>query len=111
MTSFCGTNDDVLTVSYEVSVLIAAKKLKPYNNGAWAKELLIKAAEKLALKSVYLYQKLSLFPLTVSELIKKWVKILKIISKKLINLLASPSVLMKQRTSRTLGSSQYFFEG
>ena len=29
MTSFCSTNDDVLTVSYEVSELIA-KKLKPY---------------------------------------------------------------------------------
>ena len=38
-----GTNDDVLTVSYEVSELIA-KKLKPYEDGAWAKELLVKAA-------------------------------------------------------------------
>ena len=48
MTSFCSTNDDVLTVSYKVSELIA-EKLKPYDNGTWAKELLVKAAEKLAL--------------------------------------------------------------
>ena len=47
MTSFCSTNDDVLTVSYEVSELIA-KKLKRYDDGAWAKDLLVKAAEKLA---------------------------------------------------------------
>ena len=40
MTSFCSTNEDVLTVSYEVSELIA-KKLKPYDDGAWAKELLV----------------------------------------------------------------------
>ena len=33
MTSYCSTNEDVLTVSYEVSELIA-KKLKPYNDGA-----------------------------------------------------------------------------
>ena len=32
MTSFCSTNDDVLTVNYEVSELIA-KKLKPYDEG------------------------------------------------------------------------------
>ena len=58
MTSFCSTNDNVLTVSCEVSELIA-KRLKPYDDGAWAKELLVKAAEKLAPKSVHLYQKLS----------------------------------------------------
>ena len=70
MTSFCSTNDDVLTVSYEVSELIA-KKLKPYEDGAWTKELLVKAAEKLAPKSVYLYQKLSLSRPTICERIKK----------------------------------------
>jgi len=32
MTSFCSTNDDVLTVSYEVSELID-KMLKPYDYG------------------------------------------------------------------------------
>ena len=69
-TSFCSTNDDVLTVSYEVSELIA-KKLKSYDNGAWAKELLVKAAEKLAPKSVHLYQKLSLSQPTVCERIKE----------------------------------------
>ena len=47
MTSFCSTNDDVLTVSYEISELIA-KKLKRYDDGAWTKDLLVKAAEKLA---------------------------------------------------------------
>ena len=46
MTSYCSTNEDVLTVSCEVSKLIA-KKLKPYDDGAWAKELLVKAAGKL----------------------------------------------------------------
>ena len=70
MTSFCSTNDNVLTVSYEVSELIA-KKLKPYDDGAWAKELLVKAAEKLAPKSVHLYQKLSLSRTTVCERIKE----------------------------------------
>ena len=80
MTSFCSTND-VLTVSYEVLELIA-KKLKPYDNGTWAKELLVKAAEKLGVKSVYLYQKLSLSRPNVCEHIKEMVKILKIISKK-----------------------------
>ena len=70
MTSFCSTNEDVLTVSYEVSELIA-KKLKPYDDGAWAKELLVKAAEKLAPKSVHMYQKLSLSRPTVCERIKE----------------------------------------
>ena len=65
-TSFCSTNDDVLTVRYEVSELIA-KKLKPCGNGAWAKELLVKAAEKLGPKSVHLYQKLSLPKPTICE--------------------------------------------
>ena len=69
MTSFCSTNDNVLTVSYEVAELIA-KKLKPYDNGAWAKELLVEAAEKLAPKSVHLYQKLSYSMPTVCERIK-----------------------------------------
>ena len=58
MTSFCGTN--------EVSELIA-KKLKPYNHWAWAKKLLVKAAGKLAPKSVHLYQKLCLSRPTVCE--------------------------------------------
>ena len=44
MTSFCSTNDNVLTVSSEVSELIA-KKLKPYDDGGWVEELLVKAAE------------------------------------------------------------------
>ena len=70
MTAFCSTNDDVLTVSYNVSELIA-KKLKPYNDGAWAKKLLVKAAENLASKSVHLYQKLSLFRPAVCERIKE----------------------------------------
>jgi len=70
MTSFCSTNDDVLIVSYEVSELIA-KKLKPYDDGTWAKELLVKAAEKLAPKSVHLNQKLSLSRPTVCERIKE----------------------------------------
>ena len=55
----CSTNDNVLTVSYEVSGLIA-KKLKQYDNGSWTKELLVKAVEKMAPKSVHLYRKLSL---------------------------------------------------
>ena len=70
MTFFCSTNDNVLTVSYEVSEMIA-KKLKPYDNGAWAKKLLVKAAEKLAPNSVHLYQKLSLFRPIVCERIKE----------------------------------------
>ena len=70
MTAFCSTNDDVLTVSYNVSELIA-KKLKPYNDGVWAKKLLVKAAENLASKSVHLYQKLSLFRPAVCERIKE----------------------------------------
>ena len=73
MTSFCSTNDNVLTVSYEVSELIA-KKLKPYDDGAWAKELLVKAAEKLAPKSVQLCQKLSLSRPIVCESIKEMVQ-------------------------------------
>ena len=44
MTSFCSTNDNVLTANYEVSELLT-KKFKPYDDGAWAKELLVKAAE------------------------------------------------------------------
>ena len=35
ITSFGSTNDDVLTVSYEVSELID-KKLKPYDDRTWA---------------------------------------------------------------------------
>ncbi|XP_077968777.1 general transcription factor II-I repeat domain-containing protein 2-like [Styela clava] len=70
MTSFCGTNEDVLTLSYEVSELIA-KKLKPYDNGGWVKEILVKAAEKLAPKSVHLYQRLSLSRPTVCDRIKE----------------------------------------
>ena len=67
---FCSTNDNVLTMSYEVSELIA-KKHKPYDDGAWARELLVKVAEKLTPKSVYLYQKLSLSRPTVCERIKE----------------------------------------
>ena len=70
MTSFCSTNDNMLTVSYEVLEWIG-KKLKPYDDGARAKKLLVKAAEKLAPKSVYLYQKLSLSRPTVCERIKE----------------------------------------
>ena len=70
MTSYCSTNEDVLTLSYEVSKLIA-KKLKSYDDGAWAKELLVKAAEKLAPKSVHLYEKLSLSRPTVCDRIKE----------------------------------------
>ena len=110
MTSFCSTNDDVLTVNYKVSELIA-KKLKPYDDGAWAKELLAKAAEKLASKSVHLYQKLSLSRPTICKRIKEWVKILKIISKKeQRKLLTFRTVSMKQRTSKIPRTWQYFFE-
>ena len=70
MTCFCSTNDNVLTVSYEVAELIA-KKLKPYDDGTWAKEQLVKAATKLAPRSVHLYQKLSLSKPTVCERIKE----------------------------------------
>ncbi|XP_077968781.1 general transcription factor II-I repeat domain-containing protein 2-like [Styela clava] len=70
MTSFCSTNEDVLTLSYEVSELIA-KKLKPYDNEGWVKEILVKAAEKLAPKSVHLYQRLSLSRPTVCDRIKE----------------------------------------
>ena len=70
MTFFCSTNDDVLFVSYEASEMIA-KMLKPYDDGSWAKELLVKAAEKLAPNSVHLYQKLSLSRPTVCEGIKE----------------------------------------
>ena len=73
MTSFCSTNDNVLTVSYEVSELIA-KKLKPYDDGAWAKKLFVIAAEKLAPKSVQLCQKLSLSRPIVCESIKEMVQ-------------------------------------
>ena len=73
MTSFCSANEDVLTVSYEILKLIA-KKLKPYDDGAWAKELFVKTAEKLAPKSVHLYQKLNLSRPTVCERIKEMVK-------------------------------------
>ena len=47
-----------------------AENLKPYVEGAWVKELLAKAAEKLLPKSVHLYQKLSLSRPTVCEYIK-----------------------------------------
>ena len=105
MTSFCNTNDDV---SYEVSKWIA-KKLNPYDDEGWAKELLVKAAEKLAPKSVYLYQKLSLSRLTVCESTNEMGQDIEDdLKKKLMNLLTSACVLMKQRTSRTLGSWQYF---
>ena len=70
MTFFCSTNNDVLTVSYEVSEIIA-KKLRPYDDGAWAKELLVKPAEKLTLNSVHLYQKLSLSRPTVFKRIQE----------------------------------------
>ena len=70
MVSLCSTNDNVLTVSYEVSELIA-KKHKPYDDGAWANELLVKAAKKLAPKSVYSYQNLSLSRPTVCKRIKE----------------------------------------
>ena len=110
MTSFCNTNDDMLTVSYEVSELIA-KKLKPYDDGAWAKELLVKAAEKLAPKSVYWYQRLSLSRPTLCERIKEMGEdIENKLKKKLINSLTFPCISVKQETSRTLGCWQYFFE-
>ena len=70
MTSFCSTNDDVLTVSYEVSEMIA-KKLKAYDDGALTKELIVEAAEKSAPNSVHLYQKLSLSRPTVCERMKE----------------------------------------
>ena len=70
MTSFCSTNQDVLTLSYEVSESIA-EKLKPYDDGAWIKKLFVKGAEKLSPKSVHLYRKLSLSRPTVCERIKK----------------------------------------
>ena len=70
MTSFCSTNDNVLTVNYEVSEMIT-KKFKLYDNGAWAKELLVKEAEKLVPNSVHMYQKLSLSWPTVGEHIKE----------------------------------------
>ena len=47
MAFFCSTNDHVLTVSYEVLKLIA-EELKPYDDPAWAKRLLVKTAKKLA---------------------------------------------------------------
>ena len=70
LTSFCSTNDDVLTLRHEVSELIYIK-LRSYDDGTWAKELLVKAAENLAPKSVHLYQKLSLSRPTVCERIKE----------------------------------------
>ncbi|XP_076810276.1 general transcription factor II-I repeat domain-containing protein 2-like [Clavelina lepadiformis] len=70
MTSFCSTNDAVLTVSNEVSEMIA-NKFKPYDDGTRAKEILVKAAEKLAPKSVHLFQKLSLSRRTVCERIQE----------------------------------------
>ena len=57
-------------MGYKVSELIA-KKLKLYEDVAWPKEVLVEAAEKLAPKSVYLYQKLSLCRPTVCERIKE----------------------------------------
>ena len=39
ITFFCSTNDDELTVSYEVPEWIA-KKLKPYDDGAWQRNYL-----------------------------------------------------------------------
>ena len=110
MTSYCSTNEDVLTVSYEVSEWIA-KKLKPYDDGAWAKELLVKAAEKLAPKSVYLYEKLSLSRPTVCHRIKETSQDIEGNLKELKLSFTSPFALMKQQTSRTLRSWQYFFEG
>ena len=56
LTFFCSTNDDVLTVSYEVSELIS-KNLKPYDNGAWAKELLVKKQLKSWLRSHFICTK------------------------------------------------------
>ena len=110
MTSFCGTNDNVLTVSYEVSELIA-KKLKLHDDGAWAKKLLVKATEKLAPKSVHLYQKLSLSRPTVCKRIKEMGQDIEDnFKKELRNSLTSPSVSMKQRTSRIPRTWKYFFE-
>ena len=111
MTSFCITNNDVLTVSYEVAEMIA-KKLKPHDDGAWAKELLVKAAEKLAPNSVHLYQKLSLSRPTVCERIKKMGQDIKDNLKKRAEKFVNFSICsMKQRTSRILHGWQYFFEG
>ena len=113
MTFFCSTNDNVLTVSYEVSELIA-KKLKPYDDGAWAKELLVKAAEKLAPKSVHLYQKLSLSRPTVCERIKEMGQDIEDNLKKRAEKFVNFSLLllpMKQQISRIPCSWQYFFEG
>ena len=63
-------HDFLLPVSYEVSEMIG-KKLKLYNDGAWAKKLLVKAAEMVAPNSIHLYQKLSLSRPTVCEHIKE----------------------------------------
>ena len=111
MTSLCSTNDDVLTVSYQVSELIA-KKLKPYDDDAWAKKLLVKAAKKLAPKSVHVYQKLSLSRPTVCERIKEMGQDIEYnLKKKRRYSQTSPSVPMKQRTSRIPRSWQYFSMG
>ncbi|XP_076811806.1 general transcription factor II-I repeat domain-containing protein 2-like [Clavelina lepadiformis] len=51
--------------------MLIANKFKPYDDGTWAKEILVKAAEKLAPKSVHLFQKLSLSRPTVCERIQE----------------------------------------
>ena len=102
----------MLTMSNEVSELIA-KKVKPYGDGARAKKLLVKAAEKLASKSVHFYQKLSLSRSTVCERIKEKGQDIEDnqSQKKLTYSSTSPCVWTTQQTSRILGSWQYFFEG
>ena len=101
----------MLIVSYEVSKLIT-KKLKAYDDGAWAKELLVKAAEKLAPKSVHLYQKLSLSRATVCERIKEMGQDIEDNLKKRAEKFLNFSICLdEQRTSRIPRSCQYFFEG
>ena len=95
-------------MSYRISELIA-KNLKPHGDGVWAKKMLVKPAEKLAPTSVYMYQKFGLSRPTVCECIKEMGQDIEgNLKKKLINSLTLPCVLMKQRTSTTLGSWQYF---
>ncbi|XP_077976081.1 zinc finger BED domain-containing protein 5-like [Styela clava] len=109
MTSFCSTN--VLTLSYEVSELIA-KKLKPYDDGAWVKEILVKAAEKLAPKSVYLYQRLSLSRPTVCDRIKEMGQDIEDILKKRAEKYENFSVCLDETTdNKNTAQLAIFFRG
>ena len=85
-----------------------AEKLKPYDDEAWAKKLLVKAAEKLAPKSVHLYQKLNLSRSTVCKRIKEMGQDIEDNLKKRAEKIVNFFDCLDEKLPRNW---QYFFEG